>query len=702
MVSSLAFSPRFGARQFRRARAFLALACISGALTACGSSDGDAGEDAFFQRVGATLDNIMVEAPVSQRAAGQVYLDAPVAGATVELRLPSGDLLAQARSDDSGFFVLPLPGALPRDFFVVATGGMASGQPVEGPLLMVQDDFDRLDGVLHVTVLTTLAAHVLDAGLRQRPGYTPADAAADVRRYLGLLDSHDLRDNDVREFDVEAFLRAQGGVPLDIALPRLAEDILADPSLTQPYRGILLGASFEEEMAISIGASLARRGLNYLARFDHPVTERISGWGLAALNWAKPDYAGRLDQIDGKLREISGDLTIIQNQVRALDRKMETGFQQVQQAIQALSDQQYVQGLYNSYANMQTATSQSRATVTSLHRRYMMLLAAGGSPELPALLADLSTDIIRQASEAIVHLRLIQEGSGTPLDSAAAVWYRLQAITNPDYPLTVNSDFFDVVNQQQDQVAGLQLLALNLLLEAYNYEATKHSEAATMEELRTDASPLARAVFANHSEDIEATQKLVAYPRIDPGLLANLYTGRLHVRYGAAMRLENGCARLHLSWRELGTENARDFHSPGNDCDFNFLHATPAFNAMKPFGFDDWAISEMPTFRWQRGNTNLAVAQDLGYDFSAILSYGPMATSGHVIGVHGDLAATRFGLTTVGIFSYFNPPLSTLQQLQQAHSSPYQTVFFSRPIDPDPLALRCSGPDGWTIRCRFD
>lgn len=682
----------------RRVRTTVALACLAAILAACGGSDGGEAQGPFFQRVGTALETTSVAAPASRRVVGQVVFDAPVAGAEVALRSPAGAVLARAVSNENGGFVLELPPQLPRDFLVVATAPAFAGT-----LLLVQDDFDSQDPTLRVGVLTTLAARVLDAGLERGAGTTPAEAADAVRRHLDLPANHDLRDHDVRLFDVDAFLAAQQGEPLDAALQRLAARIVAEPGFTQPYHGVLLGGSLEEDALAAIGTSVARYGLDHLAQYDNPVSEKISSWGLTVLDWLdpqEPDYSARFDQIDRKLEDMTKDIGVIQRQVYNLERKMEAGFERVTEVLQGMDDRADARTLTQSYTALSTTIMRQQATVEALQRTYMMYLEVGHQPELPKLIDSLADTIIDKVPAALLELRNVQVGTGTPTTSAAAIWHRLQAIAAPGYPMSVGSEFFDAINQQQDQVAAIQVLGLNLLMEAYNFKANQGPAPGTLAQLRANVSPFARAAFNTYSRDIEATQATVAYPRIDPGLVANLHTGRLHVRHAAAMRLDNGCTQLHLAWHESGREEGRELRSPGTDCDFRFTNAVRSFNAMKPFGFADWSVGEMAVFQWQRGRPNLEVARELGYDFSAIFRHGSDARSSRVIGVEAGAAVTRWGFQGVGTFGYINPPHTTLRQLEAASGS-FHNVFFSRPIKPDPLAQGCSFPDGWTVRCKF-
>jgi len=690
--------PSRGALPPPRLRTAVAVACFAAVLAACGGGHDADPADTLLQRVAPALDDRTVAAPASGRLAGQVLLDAPVAGAEVVLRAPDGGVLARATTNANGAFLMKLPARLPRDFTVAVEANGAS-LAASGTLLLVQDDFEAVDGSVRVNLPTTLAAHVLGAGLQRRADYTPAQASADVRRYLGLPPGWDLRDGDTRQFDAASFLRAQQGASLDDALPRLAARIVDDATLTEPYRGVLLGGSPEDD-ALDAAISVSRYGLEYLSRFDHPVTERISGWGLAAVNWLKPDYGARFDQIDRKLDEMHADVTVIQRQVLALQGQMRLEFERVEQALDALDDRIAAASLTNAYVTLNNNIALAHAQIVGLQRTYEDHLALGyEDDETPELLDKLADNIIAVAPAAIEQLMLAQVGTGSSMTSAAAVWHRLQAIGTPQYPLAVGSAFFDAINQQQDHVAGLQVLALNLLMDAYNYKANRNRTPDVLDNLPANVAPRARRAFATFAPIIEQTQNAVAYPRIDPGLVANLQSGRLHVRHAAAMRLDQGCTRLHLAWQE-GAAPAREFRSPASDCDFRFANATPAFNAMRPFGFSDWSVGELPVFRWERGTTNLAVAQSLGYDFSAIYGQGSDARASYVIGVEGGAANLRWGFRSIGTFGYFSPPLTALRQLEPTWGG-WHNVFFSRPIKPDPVARGCTMTDGWTMRCKF-
>lgn len=690
----------------RPMRTLVAIACTCALLAACGGGNDDGSGSAevgtsgqFLGRVGPTLDTQPVAAPASQRISGLAWLDAPVAGARVELRAPGGELLAQALSDENGSFVLELPPELPRDFVVTAVGGTAAGQPVRGMLLLVQDDFATLDAGAVTTVLTTLAARVLHAGLERDAAYTPAQAAAAVRAYLDLPAGYDLRHRDARAFDVNAFLRALGDVSLDAGLQQLAARIVADPTLTRPYHGVLLGNSLVEDAAIAIGTSVARRGLDYLGRFDHPVTEKISSWGMALVNWAKPDWGARFDRIDTKLDEMKHELGSIQNQLSLLQARMNANSKRIEDALAALSDRADMLSLRNNYVSLGNNIAAASATVGALQGRYDRLLNSPSHPAADRLMDDLASDINSKVPEAILLLRNVQTGTNSPMTSAIDIWYRLQAIATPEYPLSVGGDFFAAINDQQDYVAALQLQALNLLLEAENYWATRNNTAKSLEELVQGVSPYARQIYDKHAADIEAAQALVRYPRMDPGLTANLQSGRLFVRHAAAFWLQDGCTRLELSWSEYGRAGMRALQVPSVDCNFRFANATAAFNAMQPFGHTDWSVAEMPSFTRKRGRSYLVGAQQLGYDFSAAFSRGSVANDGAVFGIQDDFPLLTWNFQSDGS-AYMTDKLTSLVQLPPSTAG--YNVFFSRPLTPDPLAKSCVWENtGQTVRCQF-
>ena len=685
------------------ARTVVALACLAVALVACGGGNDE--RAVLSDRLTPALDTDAVQAPASGLIGGQVFLDGPVTGATVQLRSPSGEVLASTVSNEAGAFLLNVPPQLTRDFVVVATGGSASGRPVEGSLLMVQDDFEQRDIAVRVNVLSTLAAHVLDAGLRQSASYSPAQATAAVRAYLGLPALFDLRSQDVRQFDTDSFLRAGEGLPLQAYLEQVAGQIVADPTLTQPYRAVLLGAT-PEEIALDAATNLAEYGLEYLGRFDNPITEKISSWGLTVVGWLKPgapDYSERFDRIDHKLDEMAGDIRIIQNQVSNLALKLDANTDRINKALSALGDLAGMLSLRNDYVTLSGNIAQARATVDAYQTDYELYLGMAKTMDVTDLLDSLAANLIRDIPKAIMLLQGVQTGDSSGMTSAAKVWHQLRALAEPGYPLSVGSDFFDALNAQQDYVTGIQLEGLNLLLEAHNYLASRNAT-GPIEDIIAQSSARTRPIFEDWSKKIRATQKAVAYPRIDDGLVANLYDGRLHVRHAAAMHIDDsGCTRLDLTWTEKHGALERSFVSPTPDCDFRFTNATDGFNALQPHGYSDWAVGDLPVFRWQRGVDNRTVAQSHGYDFSAILRHGAEAESSYVIGVKDNAAYLRWNLRNIGAFGYITPPVTTLKQLTQLSGTnkTWHSVTFSRPITPDPLAQKCSIPDGWTVRCVF-
>jgi hypothetical protein len=503
----------------------------------------------------------------------------------------------------------------------------------------------------------------------------------------------------VRAFDVGAFLAALGDVQLDAGLQQLAARIVAEPSLTRPYHGVLLGDSLAEDATVAIGTSVARRGLDYLGRFDHPVTEKISSWGMAMVNWAKPDWGARFDRIDAKLDEIKQDLGAIQNQLSLLQARMHANSKRIEDTLAALSGRADMLSLRTNYVSLANNVAAASATIVALQGRYDLLMNSPSHPSAERLMDSLASDINSKVPEAILLLNNVQTGTNSPMTSAIDIWYRLQAIATPEYPLSVGSDFFAAVNDPQDYVAGLQLQGLNLLLEAENYWATRDSAAGSLEELVQGVSPYARQIYDQHAAVIEAAQALVRYPRIDSGLTANLQSGRLFVRHAAGFWLHNGCTRLELSWSEHGRNGTRALQVPNVDCNFRFANATAAFNAMTPFGHADWSVAEMPSFTWQRGRGYLVRAQQLGYDFSAAFGRGSVANSGAVLGIQDDYPLLIWNFQSDGS-AYMTDKLTSLVQLPPRDAG--YNVFFSRPLTPDPLAKNCVFENtGQTMRCQF-
>lgn len=248
-------------------------------------------------------------------------------------------------------------------------------------------------------------------------------------------------------------------------------------------------------------------------------------------------------------------------------------------------------------------------------------------------------------------------------------------------------------------MAALQLQGLNLLLEAENYWATRDSTASSMQELVQGVSPYARQIYEQHAADIEAAQALVRYPRIEPGLIANLQSGRLFVRHAAAFWVQNGCTRLELSWSEHERDGTRALQVPSVDCNFRLTNATAAFNAMTPFGHADWSVAEMPSFTWKRGRGYLVRAQQLRYDFSAAFSRGSVANDGAVLGIQDDFPLLTWNFQS-DASAYMTDKLTSLVELPPRPAG--YNVFFSRPITPDPLAKSCVFENtGQTMRCQF-
>ncbi len=651
----------------------LALTMLAASLlAACSGGDGSETGQALVQTTQSVLDAPSMAAPVSGAMAGTVFVDAAVSGATVDLWTPTGVLIATATSDPGGFFNFTGLGALPRDFVVSAHGGTYRNEPFRGKLLLVRDDYGDSLQVLSLNLLSTFAARVLETATAQHRSMTPAQAVARTRSYFALPPTYDIGTLRSPAFDPSRFLVANPLAGLDRTLADAAVVAVGIPDAGQAYPEPVPRLS-GADLAVKAGASLYQYGLDWLGRnFGDPFAPTTSTWGMAAAALAYGlDDSSRFDQIDRALAGISGQLADLGNHVTTTEARLNERLQAAAAGSDRLEDTTRFAGYRAGYAAAASAMAAPKAQIDGLHRIYLTYLNAERGQVTPRQWDELASEIRLKVPPAIAMLKTLQTGVGAGIRN----WHLLQAMSTPGYPTLIGSDFYEALNQQQDFVAGVQLLGLNLLLEASNYESVRDAQPKTPAAFAAARSSAIAPLLAAFEADVGAQQALVP-PRLDPGLVTDVYNGRTFVRTLAAFPKPAGplvepCSVLSMQWTErtvTGTRVLGEGSSRRLDCELPMPNATQVFNAFAPFGATDWALGPLPGFPAQPAVATYAILKANGFDMGANQRLGILESASSPVGLPAGTASR-----TVDLWNLSSSPM----------------LAFSRPSPVDPAARAC-------------
>lgn len=641
-------------------------------LAGCsGGGEPEAGQ-ALVQNMQSVLEPASMAAPASGAMAGTVFVDSAVSGATVQLWTPTGVLIADATSDQGGFFNFTGLGALPRDFIVSATGGTYLNEPFRGTLLLVRDDYGDTLEVLSVNLLSTFAARVLETAMAQHRAMTPAQAVARTRSYLALPPTYDIGTLRSPMFDPTRFLGSNPASELDRRLADAASLAVGTADAGQAYPERLLRVS-GTEAAVKAGQSVYQYGFDWLGKnHGDPFAQTASTWGMAAMALATgPDYSSRFDQIDRAVDGIAGQLTDLGNQVAATEARLNDRFKSTAAGLDRLESTVRFENYRSHYASAAQAMAAPKAQIDALHHVYLTYLKAGRGQVTPRQWDELASEIRSKVPAAILVLKDLQTGEGI------RNWHLIQAMSTAGYPTLIGSDFYEALNQQQDFVAGVQLLGLNLLLEAANYESVRDAQPRTPAAFAAARSLLAPQVLASFKADLDAQQALVP-PRVDPGLITDAYNGRTFVRTLAAFPkpvatgpLVAPCSVLSMQWTERTVTATRALGEGSTrrlDCEVPMPNATQVFNSFAPFGATDWALGPLPAFLARPGIATYDILKSNGFDMGANQRLGILDTASNPVGL-----STATASRTVDLWNISSSPM----------------LAFSRPSPIDPAAQTC-------------
>jgi hypothetical protein len=281
---------------------------------------------------------------VRETTLGQVFVDHPLAGATVKLYTPGGSLIRAAGAYDgqtspAGFFSLH-PKRLPKDFTVVASEGTNGGALFTGDVKGVVAGYDGSSDV-GVNPVTS----VISAYHDRHKGESVDQSTRRVKQFLGIGSLVDVglplaQSSEV--FSGKSFLdAAQAGGGFNAFVTSLAGDVSAG----KPPRSF----AGPPPNAVPFGAILSLSLL--IAKFGYCVgttQTTIAGQGVALGCTLKAIGAGgggtdpavlaSLNEINQKLGVISQQLTdldnklsaignaVLQNQWNAVIDRLQTGF----------------------------------------------------------------------------------------------------------------------------------------------------------------------------------------------------------------------------------------------------------------------------------------------------------------------------------------------------------------------------------------
>jgi hypothetical protein len=665
------------------ARVFALL--LASAMLLGGCSGGEAGPGQFVvDTVGHTLESDAT--PVAgQKLTGLVLVEGPVSAAQVDLWAPDGTLLGTTSSDANGVFSFVAIRNVPRDFLVVASGGTHRGESFSGTLLLVHTDYSQVNSSLVVNIPSTIQVRHLEAALLDGGQATPDLSAARTRQYLGLPEDYGLSTLQSSLFDPGHFLLLHPIGDLDTVLASISREMVANPGAERGYGRLQVGVS-----PATIAVPVAKYGLTWLSQYNDPFSENVSGWGLSLISLVSPpDYSSRFDRIDASLSRINAQLSEIQGQIEASEAR-------VTSRLSALGAEVRHASLVNQYVTVTATSLDAKSTIRALNTTYQIYMSQRQGV-LPSELDDFASTIIREVPWALTRLHELQMGSVEAPDqtSAIRVWHKLVAASHSNYPV-VDSGFFDAIHTQQDAVAGLQIMGLNLLMEAYNYNSIRFAAPSSVDNFSAARSSLLAAILSTYGSMFNTAQAKVFAARVDKGLIVDLGRGRAFVRYAATFPYDgSGCSGLRLSWTDQSAEGQFSLNEPSTtvpDCTLAMANGVAAFNRHQPFGFGDWTLGSWPR-RSMSSLDNYDAFVAMGFDLSANLRLGRPASSVRAtttaLFVDKGSIVGRLPLYTSSSGDSTGLPHTTLGAMW-TQDGRWPLFLFSRPFAKDPLTSGCS------------
>jgi hypothetical protein len=474
----------------RSASAVLALACL--AVSACAPAQ---------PLVPASSQPTASQAP-GTLIAGQAYLDAPIANATLRFLDAAGALVKELpnATDANGTFVLPSPGTFAR---VVASGGTRNGAAFEDELVADVGSDDPTVEPIALNPAMTLAARYRDA----HPG-TSADAAqAKVRTYFDLPEGANLGLD----------LAPDSFVPLATAgkLATLAAAIDGGHGELGAGTGTTKAVP---EAVIAVGKkgvrAFATEVLNVRPEMQNDGS--IFGHALEAIGFleARPTKADLQAQAErkailGAIEGLGSKIDGLSRQLTALSSQLEENQKQLLKAIKEDGDR----------TRLEARFLQLRLAAARIRSRVRVLTVLMDKETLdPKEVAAYRTSAIADtfADEEIIHSELVGDGMAEGIYKAYA---RMLEPMAPRLPQAGN-DYLMTLETLHNQYQGVQWLAIWVVLEYLNEQKDAKGAQRQLAEYnkRMDAQDEAWAAVGgmpsagNPDETVEERAKLYVDP----------------------------------------------------------------------------------------------------------------------------------------------------------------------------------------------
>ena len=516
--------------------------------------------------------------PTVSMLLGKAFLEEPITEATLRIYDVSGQLLHEAAkaTDKQGYFAIPAPSSLPKDFRVEIVGGTRGGAASDLTLKTDVRNFNPIVDRLYVNAATTLVAAKLDL----TPSASLAETQAAVARFLKLPEGFSLGvglDNPkLKTFDHGTFMTVAGGKGgFSALIASMAPQITGNAITDEDFSVFRLESG--AAIAKAIGMELGKGALG-------KVGGSMMGWALGSLFGSDDGSGARHDEILNEFNDVKNKLNQLSDQMVELQGEINA----VKAAIAALGVEMEKQFGLTAYNTKVDALLGSIGTIDALFDSYMdEIMRMDGSEAGKARVDALANDIRSRVPTALatIHLALMGTGGG---DGAISQWHRVVSNNNRTgqngnhYPYLVNASFVNQLNDQLEYFEGVQLRGITLLVEARNF--------------RNDSAG-AKIDYDRYMANLEAQKQAIYSPRLSGNVLLSPFTGVMWAKTpysnGSGVvpyLVENGKLPLEAFYgvHALRTDGYSDWRIP-TDLELFYLGANDAarrFADLSASGFD--------------------------------------------------------------------------------------------------------------------
>ncbi len=456
---------------------------------------------------------------------GRVFLDAPVAGATVAVKDSAGNLLIESKNatDQEGFYTVTLPGES-KDFTVEVTGGRSGTNAFSGVLKADIENFSPDSSIVYLNAATTLASVY-----RTSTRVNKAEADMAVKKLLNLPGTVDLGVDIVNPaltaFSHQKFMQVaqeQGGFN---SLINQLVNILKQPEPQSPYvfSTLLLQGGFNsffnslKDVVVEVGKS-ALTDTKSSSNTDIAIAKmgfELAGSAITAITSTAGQSDSRAEEILEKLDIQNAKLNRISSQIINL----ETSVNKVSSDIEKLGKEIATQFGLSDYNTTVNGMNRSVSAINTLYRQYQSYLqkenlTAKDKEKIEKLANKIIEDIPLELDS--IHNALIGQ-AGTK--GAIKQWHIVVSNANRQgenggnrYPFIVNDKYFDNLNEQFEYFYALQVRALAMLVDAHKY---------------LDENEEAQTEYKLYKTNLNDQEALLYSTRIDSGLLVSPVTNTM-------------------------------------------------------------------------------------------------------------------------------------------------------------------------------